>query len=93
MFTKAFKLNVTHKTIHIDQSSFKSVARPASFLVLSTIHSLFHVVCGTSLLGVWGFARGSWISDTDWSNDTCHGGLVVSRACGLVGCEGYVDRG
>jgi hypothetical protein len=40
MFTKAFKLQVTHKTIYIDEGSLNSIARPASFLVLSTIYSL-----------------------------------------------------
>ena len=51
MFTKAFKLEVTHETIYIDVRSLNSIARPASFLVLSTIYSLF--VCNTSLLGAW----------------------------------------
>ena len=46
MFTKAFKLLVTHKTIYIDESSLNSNARPASILVLSTIYSLFD--CNTS---------------------------------------------
>ena len=56
MFTKAFKLLVTHETIYIDVRSLNSIARLASFLVLSTIYSLF--VCNTSLLGAWGVARG-----------------------------------
>jgi hypothetical protein len=56
MFTKAFKLQVTHKTIYIDEGSLNSIARPASFLVLSTIYSLF--ACNISLLGAWGVARG-----------------------------------